>query len=198
MPDLLEFGNQHEIKIGTIADLIKHRLQNEATVKRSTETTINTRFGEFDAVIYDDVVSGNSHLALVRGPIERERPTLVRVHLHYGLYDVLAEARGDHTWPVNDALEAVAKQDSGVVVLLDYNEGEETLLSHIHDSQRQDEHDTPDNASSGDLRVLGAGSQILADLGVGKMRVLGTPRKAHALSGFELEIVDYISDKLDM
>lgn len=195
VPDLLEFGNQHDIKIGTIADIIKHRLQNESTVRRGTRSTVNTRFGEFNAVIYEDIVSGNSHLALVRGSIEREQPTLVRVHLHYGLYDILAEARGDHTWPVNDALEAISKQNSGVVVLLDYNDGEETLLNHIHASHRQDDDDTPDRNSSGDLRVLGAGSQILADLGVGKMRVLGTPRKAHALSGFDLEIVDYVSDK---
>lgn len=196
--DLLEFGLQHEIKIGTIADLIKHRLQNESTVQRSAESTVNTRFGEFDAVIYEDMVSGNSHLALVQGDIDKALPILVRVHLHYGLYDILADARGDHTWPVNDALEAVAQQKSGVVVLLDYNEGEETLLNHIHASQRQDEHENTEGESSGDLRVLGAGSQILADLGVGKMRVMGTPRKAHALSGFGLEIVDYVSDKQEL
>jgi len=196
--DLLEFGKQHEIKIGTIADLIKHRLQNESTVQRSAESTVNTRFGEFDAVIYEDMVSGNSHLALVQGKIDREQQTLVRVHLHYGLYDILADARGDHTWTVNDALEAVAKQKSGVVVLLDYNEGEETLLSHIHASQRQDEDKTSEPDSTGDLRVLGAGSQILADLGVGKMRVMGTPRKAHALSGFGLEIIDYIANKEEL
>ncbi len=196
--DLLEFGRQHEIKIGTIADLIKHRLQNESTVQRSAESTIKTRFGEFDTVIYEDVVSGNSHLALVKGKVKREQQTLVRVHLHYGLYDVLADARGDHTWPVNDALEAVSQGESGVVVLLDYNEGEETLLSHIHASHRQDKDETSAHEPTGDLRVLGAGSQILADLGVGKMRVLGTPRKAHALSGFGLEIVDYVSDKKDL
>lgn len=195
LPDLIEFARHHAIRIGTIAELIKYRLQHEPTVSRIAESLVNTAFGKFRAVVYQDVITRNTHVALAYGSIERHRPSLIRVHVHQGLYDVLAQARDDHTWPVNDALRAIAAAGSGAVVLLDYHEGPDSLIRLIRDSQRHDTEPEPDHGGDHrELRMLGVGSQILADLGVGRMRVLGTPRRVHALSGFDLEIVDYIPD----
>jgi 3,4-dihydroxy 2-butanone 4-phosphate synthase/GTP cyclohydrolase II len=206
LSDLLAFGRQHRIRIGTIADLIKHRLKHEPTVTRAAEHPVHTRFGEFRAVVYHDVVNGNAHLALVCGTIRRDRPTLVRVHVHHGLYDVLAQSRQEHSWSIGDALGAIAAAGSGVVVILDYNGGEDALIDRIRESRRRDDDagqteqadSNNDDDNDQDLRMLGVGSQILADLGAARMRVLGAPRKAHALSGFGLEIVGYVADRSEL
>ena len=101
------------------------------------------------------------------------------------MYDTLAEARGIRRWSVDAALARIAGEGCGVVVLLEYSDNAASLDRRLRG-------DTKENGESGELRMIGAGSQILADLNVGKVRVLGTPKRTHALSGFGLEVVDYI------
>jgi len=187
LPDLVKFGGKHKIRIGTIADLIRYRLKNEPTVWRVSENLIETRHGQFRAVVYEDAELRDVHLALVAGQIKADQPTLVRVQSHRGVYDMLAAARETGRWTVDAALQQIAEKESGVVVLLAYAEDAVSL-------ERRLRGETSDEGEGGELRMLGAGSQILADLDVGDVIVMGTPRRTHALSGFGLKVVEYLSD----
>jgi 3,4-dihydroxy 2-butanone 4-phosphate synthase/GTP cyclohydrolase II len=187
LPELIRFGQKHDLKIGTIADLIRYRLGNEPTVWRVSENVVNTRHGDFRAVIYEDGELKQVHLALVRGAIDARTPTPVRVHAHRGAYDMLAEARAVQRWSVDKALAYIATQKFGIVVLLEYSEDASQLGRRLRG-------ESSDDGGIRDLRMLGAGSQILADLGAGKVQVLGTPLRTHALSGFGLEAVEYIAE----
>ncbi len=192
-PDLLRFGQQHGIRIGTIADLIRYRLAHEPTVQRLTETELSTASGTFRVVAFRDMVDGEIHFAFVTGEIARATPVLVRVHVFTGLYDALAEARGDQAWPLAETLARLAGAGAGVLVVLRHEQGAEALLDRLRSKHIQDMGiESVTDVPSPDLRMLGVGSQILADLGVGKMRVMGTPKKVHGLSGFGLEIVEYV------
>lgn len=195
MPDLVEFSREHAVKVGTIADLIRYRLEHEPTVHRVAETRFATQFGEFAAVAYHDVIGRDTHVALVAGEVRPDDPVLVRVHVHTGLYDVLADARRDYPWPIRSALRRIGEEGAGVLVVLHSDEGGDGLVQRIRRFQRHDRDiELPWEEPGGDLRMLGVGSQILADLGVGRMRVMGNPKKVHGLSGFGLEIADYVAD----
>lgn len=187
LPDLLEFGQVHGLKIGTIADLIRYRMRTEPTVWRVSENLINTRHGNFRAVIYEDGELKQVHMALIHGLIKSHEPTVVRVNAHRGAFDMLAQARDSQRWSVDAALARISKESAGVLVLLEYSEDATQLDRRLRGEPDSD-------GKERELRMLGAGSQILADLGVGKVRVLGTPLRTHALSGFGLEVVEYIND----
>ncbi|HEX4873139.1 MAG TPA: bifunctional 3,4-dihydroxy-2-butanone-4-phosphate synthase/GTP cyclohydrolase II [Nevskiaceae bacterium] len=190
-PDLEAFAREHSLKIGTIADLIRYRLDNEHTVERVAETHVNTEFGEFRLVTYQDTIDNTVHLAMVRGQLDPERPTLVRVHIRNMLQDVLAVRHEEFAWPVRRALQRVAEEGQGVVVLLRKPESARELLQKIVSLNKPgDEH--PPEASGTVLRTYGIGAQILSDLGVRRMRVLSQPRRMHGLSGFGLEVVEYV------
>ena len=186
LPDLVEFGNKHQIRIGAIADLIRYRLKNEPTVWRVSENLIETRHGQFRAVVYEDAELRHVHLALVSGNMKTDQPTLVRVQSHRGVYDMLAEARDSGRWTVDAALQQIAAKGHGVLVLLAYAEDAATL-------ERRLRGESSDDGEGRELRMLGAGSQILADLNVGDVIVMGTPRRTHALSGFGLTVIEYLS-----
>lgn len=193
LPELETFARTHGLKIGTIADLIRYRLETESSVKRIDECRVATDFGEFRAVAYRDEIDGASHLALVRGDIRREWPALVRVHVHSGVLDlVTAQHRGG--WTLHAALRRVAEEGAGVIVVLDQRAAVDDLESSMRVLH---EHESGGPAHGqrhrGQLRTYGLGSQILADLGVGKMRVLSNPVKTPGLSGFGIEIVEYIA-----
>ncbi len=193
LADLIAFGRLHGIKIGAIADLIRYRLEHEPTVKRVAESELATDCGAFRMLAYRDEVDGGTHFALVLGAVTRDAPTRVRVHVYSGLFDAFAEVRSQQPWSIGRALRAIAGQGAGVLVILRHDEDADAFLDRVRRTQMHDMGiESADDATSSDLRMLGVGSQILADLGVGKMRVLGTPRKAHGLSGFGLEIVEYI------
>ncbi len=189
LPDLQKFAARHGLSIGTIADLIRYRIKHEPTLKRVLETQMMTRYGAFQVVAYQDQIDHATHLALVRGQIDREQKIPVRVHAHHGVYHMLTDRR-EVFWSLEDAMAYISQQPAGVLVILNFEETPEQLLKSIQ--QVEPEQDISDN-TPGDLRMLGAGGQILADLGVGKMLILGGSRKPHALSGFDLEIEDYIS-----
>ncbi|MEN8215444.1 MAG: bifunctional 3,4-dihydroxy-2-butanone-4-phosphate synthase/GTP cyclohydrolase II [Pseudomonadota bacterium] len=192
-PDLEMFAEQHELKIGTIADLIHYRVEHEKTVERVATCHWPTKFGDFQLVAYQDRIDDVIHFALVKGQIQSSEPVLVRVHIHNALCDLTASVREECGWPLRDALRRVADEECGIVVILHQPEDGKALLNRIRYCCRQDKgDDLPGQPPTHDLRTHGLGAQILSDLGVRKMRVLSAPKKMHALSGFGLEVVDYI------
>ena len=190
-PDLEKFAVEHGIKLGTIADLIRYRLQNEHSVERVCESTVKTRFGEFKLVAYEDSVDKTVHLALVKGTISPENPTLVRVHLRNTLSDVLAIEHEDFGWPLENALRTVAEAGEGVVVVLRKWETPQALVKNIMRLGAEGA-TADDDEEVADLRTYGIGAQILMDLNVRKMRVLSAPKRMHAISGFDLEVEEYV------
>ncbi|OQY56219.1 MAG: 3,4-dihydroxy-2-butanone-4-phosphate synthase [Candidatus Parabeggiatoa sp. nov. 2] len=195
-PDLEIFAEQHNLKIGTIADLIHFRTLHEKTVARVTSCRWPTEFGEFQLVAYQDSIDDVLHFALVKGKIQSNEPILVRVHIQNTLCDLTASVREECGWPLRDALKRVAEEECGVVVILHQPEEAKALLSRIRYCCRQDEgKDLPAQPPTHDLRTHGLGAQILSDLGIRKMRVLSAPKKMHALSGFGLEVVDYVDGR---
>jgi 3,4-dihydroxy 2-butanone 4-phosphate synthase/GTP cyclohydrolase II len=190
LPQLESFAKQHNLKIGTIADLIRYRMENEASVQRAVECHIQTEFGEFRLVAYHDEIESQAHFALVRGEIRGDQPTLVRVHVHTSLVDLVSQRAG--SWPLREAMARIAKE-GGVLVVLNQEEPADELIRHIQHFHRQEQsHEPAVRRPQQALRTYGLGSQILADLGVRRMRVLGAPVKTPGLSGFGLEITDYI------
>ncbi|PID43212.1 MAG: 3,4-dihydroxy-2-butanone-4-phosphate synthase [Proteobacteria bacterium] len=193
-PDLEVFAQEHGLKIGTIADLIHYRVMNEKTVERDEEREIETEYGTFQLVSFNDTLRGNTHLALVKGDISGDQPVMVRVHVADTLRDLLgAKKQGSTSWPVSRALEKIAGQDAGVLVLLDGGEVSADIEGQIRDFYSEEgQNPVSSSASSGVYMTVGTGSQILRNIGVRKMRLLSSPMKFTALSGFDLEVVEYI------
>lgn len=194
-PDLEKFAEKHNLKIGTIADLIHYRTINEHTVIRDGEGVLATEFGDFNYVTFRDEIQDCTHMALTLGTITPEEPTPVRVHLRTEvLRDVVGAAREEELkWTMRRALKKVAKEGKGVVLLLDTGvrvDLGDALNQMLNTGKKIRQHNI---SASGSYLTVGTGSQILRDLGVGKMRVLSSPMKFNAISGFDLEIVDYIA-----
>ncbi|MBK8970593.1 MAG: 3,4-dihydroxy-2-butanone-4-phosphate synthase [Hahellaceae bacterium] len=192
-PQLEAFAAQHDLKIGTIADLIHYRATTEQTIERVQTHELNTEYGTFKAVTYRDTIQGFTHLALVMGEPDPKTPTLVRVHFADVLRDLLRVSRPDsESWPIGEALGHVAKEGKGVVVLLDSEGKGLDLNQQINDYMQPRKPQNLKIAGSGAYLTIGTGSQILRDLGVGKMRVMSAPMKFSALSGFDLEVEEYL------
>ena len=153
-----------------------------------------TEFGDFRVVAFHDDIGDAVHLALVRGDIHRDRPVLVRVHVQESLLDLVTTAHRAGSWTLHEALAHVTQEGAGVVVILQQEEKPADLVQRIRHFQEQGKALESNSGKPGraEMRTYGLGSQILADLGVGKMRVLGHAMKAPGLSGFGLEIVGYI------
>ena len=193
LPQLERFAAQHGLKIGTIADLIRHRVQHESTVRRVAESPLATEFGEFRLVAYHDDIDDTVHLALTLGDMRRDKSTVVRVHVQRNLLDLLVVSPRAGSWTLPKALARVAQERHGVVVVLHQTETTADMLERIQHLRRQEQGiELTAARDNQELRTYGLGSQILADLGVGKMRVLGSAMKAPGLSGFGLEIVEYL------
>ncbi len=193
-PDLERFSREHGIRIGTIADLIRYRLEKERNVDRIAEQVVNTAHGEFRLMCYDDRINRAVHLALVKGDLSKVDSPLVRVHIADTLGDVLGvndEALG---WPIDSVVERVAKEDAAVVVLLREHESSRDVVEAVKGLGRP--RDEVSRRRSGDavLRTYGVGAQILRDLGVSRMRVLSAPKQMYAISGFDLEITEYVEN----
>ena len=180
--ELEVFAAEHDLKIGTIADLIHYRLTHERTVERVSEQPLDTEVGAFNLVTYRDAVENTAHMALVLGEISADSPTLVRVHNMDPLRDLLMVNQPGR-WTLRAAMAEVAKAGSGVVLLLG-NPLTGTELLALATRQQ------PANPST--YSTVGAGSQILRDLGVRKMRLMSAPMKFNAISGFDLEVVEYL------
>jgi 3,4-dihydroxy 2-butanone 4-phosphate synthase/GTP cyclohydrolase II len=191
-PTLCEFAAQYQLKIGTIADLIHFRMANERTVQRIREGAIQTIHGEFRLIAYRDKTAGGVHIALSRGHITPDEPTLVRVHVKSALRDLLgSELPGRPTWSIDKCLKAVAENGRGVIVLLSREESAEQLLASV--DVALGEPSGPGNESPNSHTTVGLGSQILKDLGVGKIHLMGAPIKYNAISGFDLEVQEFVN-----
>jgi 3,4-dihydroxy 2-butanone 4-phosphate synthase/GTP cyclohydrolase II len=190
LPDLIEFAQEHGLKIGTIADLIHYRSQTESMVERVGERTMHTPHGAFRAIAYRDKPSGGAHLALVHGEIEGAAESLVRVHQPVSILDLLETSTTTHSWNVAAALAAIQAAPCGVMVMLNCEESAEQMFSQFA-ALCNPEVKPPARAARMDLRTYGIGAQILKDLGVGKMKLLANPRKMPSMAGFDLEVVGY-------
>ncbi|MTI14481.1 bifunctional 3,4-dihydroxy-2-butanone-4-phosphate synthase/GTP cyclohydrolase II [Sansalvadorimonas verongulae] len=191
-PDLERFAETHGLKIGTIADLIHYRILNEKTVNRESERVLSTVYGDFRMTEYRDTMSGRTHLALAMGQPEADKPTLVRVHQAETFRDFLGVRKeGSTSWPLPAAMARIAKEGEGVLVLLDSDEYDDLGTSLASFSSKEKTHHST-GAHAGVYMTIGTGSQILRDQGVGKMRLLSSPLRFSAISGFDLEVTENI------
>lgn len=196
-PDLEKFAAEHDLKIGTIADLIHYRLANEKTVERVAETEVENEFGHFRLITYLDSVSQHLHFAMVMGEVQPEQACLVRVHVADFFADVLSikGIAGKSAFSLNKAMQVIAREGAGVVVVLRGEEDQNAMIREIRQIQWQPESHKGQNP---DLRTHGIGAQILSDIGVKKMRVLGSKKRFHGISGFGLEVTQSIDiEELD-
>ena len=192
-PDLERFAQEHSLKIGTIADLIRYRMETEKSVERVVECELPTEFGNYHLITYRDSLDGNLHFAMVRGRVEASTPVLVRVHVQNPICDLTGSLREDCGWPLRDALRRVAEEGAGVVVILS---NQIDPLELIHQLRAYSDQNgaglSIKKQNIRDLRTIGLGAQILSDVGVRKMRVLSAPKRMHAISGFGLEVISYV------
>jgi 3,4-dihydroxy 2-butanone 4-phosphate synthase / GTP cyclohydrolase II len=195
LPDLLEFAKEHQLKIGSIADLIQYRSQHESIVVREGKREFVTPWGKFEGIIYRDTPSSCVHIALVHGKPSENQETLVRVHEPVTVLDFLDSQVSNHSWPLAQALEQIAAAPAGVAVLLNAAgiaapNDQDWLAQFQKLNQAQGEIKKP-LARKTDFRSYGIGAQILKDLGVGKMRLLANPNPVPSLSGYQLEVTGY-------
>lgn len=193
-PDLEVFAQQHNLKIGTIADLIHYRIQHENTLERISECDFPTEFGDFRLYAYQDRNDNNLHLALVMGQVSGDEPVLVRVHARNLLDDLFASKRSGGSISIRDAMQKIAEAGRGVLVVIRRCEDNKALVELIHRYQLEDHGIAcPDEGlETPDWRMTGTGARILADLGVHKLKVLGTQKKYVGLSGFDLEVSEHV------
>ncbi len=199
-PDLERFAQTHGLKMGTIADLIRYRLKNERSVERIYDQVVDTEYGSFRLCCYEDHVNKNVHIALVKGDLNSTPPPLVRVHIKETLRDVVGVCSETLGWPLRAAIQRVALESSGVVVIL---RPEETPRDFMNSVQLLDARlaglaapsAAVTNASAAGatvVRTYGIGAQILKDLGLTRMRVLSAPKQLQGLAAFDLEVTSYV------
>ena len=194
--DLESFAEQHGLKIGTIADLIRYRLKNERTVERIYDGTVDTEFGAFRLCCYEDHVHRNVHIVLVKGDLNSALPPLVRVHLKDTFRDLVGVQSESLGWPLRSAIERVAREPSGVVVILQPEENPRDLMTAVQQLHAKPTHVTSEGATV--VRTYGIGAQILKDLGLKRMRVLSAPKQLQGIAAFDLEVSDYVDGSVGL
>ncbi|MBI5862039.1 MAG: 3,4-dihydroxy-2-butanone-4-phosphate synthase [Rhodocyclales bacterium] len=187
LPDLLEFAAQHQLKIGTIRDLIHYRSETEKLVECVADKEVTCPQGHFRLRAFADKSSGDIHLALSHGEIAADRETLVRVHEAVSVLDFLDADHSRHSFSVDFALRRIASADCGVVLLLHRVESSQTLLAAVRGER------SARPALKWDPRSYGIGAQILHELGVGRMRLMASPKKMPSMAGFGLEVTGYLT-----
>ena len=187
--DLEKFAQKHDLKIGTIADLIHYRNTSERSINLVDKTKIESEEGQFELFAYEDTINGNIHIALVKGKIDSEKDIMVRVQQNNTLQDVIGINQFGSRLSFSQAMKKINKEGSGVLLLLSHQETSQELLSNVSflkGEKKTNESDGPDS------RIVGVGAQILKDLGVKKIRLLGASAK-YPLTGFDLEITEFIN-----
>jgi 3,4-dihydroxy 2-butanone 4-phosphate synthase/GTP cyclohydrolase II len=187
LPDLIDFAQVHQLRIGAIRDLIEYRAATEHLVEKVTEKRVDTPHGPFTLSAFEDKTTGDVHLAMSRGDIHADHETLVRVHEPISVLDFLDPGSGRHSFPVDEALAAIAAAGRGVLILLYRPQSGQDLLATLTDAPS-----APRPATRWDPRLFGVGAQILRALGVGKMKLMASPRKIPSMAGFGLEITGYL------
>ena len=186
LPELIKFSKAHKIKIGTIATLMEFRSRKEKLIQKISEQKIDTDYGQMQLLLYSDLLSKNSHLALVKGKINAEDEVLVRVHAPLSILDFI-DKNSQHSWPPLKALEEISKSPNGVIIFLNYQESQNKISDILETINIP-----KDNTN--DLRNYGIGSQILVDIGVKKMKLLASPRKMPSMIGYGLQVTEFIEN----
>jgi 3,4-dihydroxy 2-butanone 4-phosphate synthase/GTP cyclohydrolase II len=193
-PQLETFAAKHKLRMGTIADLIQYRAWHEQSIELSDSRKVQTEFGEFELHTFLDLIDDTVHYALTRGTIEEDSETLVRVQTINALRDVLGtRIEGERGWSYRRAMARIAEEGQGAVVLIGQHTTAQQQLAQV--LQFPEASSVAGAASAGGIqnyRVIGTGSQILRRLGVGKMRLMSAPVHFNALSGFNLEVTDFV------
>ena len=190
-PQLETFAKHHGLRMGTIRDLIRYRLRNERSVERIAEREIATEFGDFRLYCYEDHVHRDLHLALVKGTLDGPDLPLVRVHLADTLRDLVGVKGEARAWTLRAALQRIAREKHGIVVILREPESPRALADAVQGLKSRE---LPVPEPETVLRTYGVGAQILKDLGVRRMRVLSAPKQMHGLSAFDLEVAEYVGE----
>ncbi|HOZ66682.1 MAG TPA: bifunctional 3,4-dihydroxy-2-butanone-4-phosphate synthase/GTP cyclohydrolase II [Burkholderiaceae bacterium] len=189
LTDLQLFAAEHGLKIGTIADLIEHRSRTESLITQVGTRVLHTAFGEFTARAYQDKASGGVHMALLRGQWNKDESVLVRVHEPLSVIDLLEQGRTMHAWSLDEAMKHIAKQEQGIIVLLNCGESATQLLAQFAESAKPAQ--APERGRM-DLRTYGIGAQILRDCGIHKMTLMANPRPIPSVTGFGLEVTSHL------
>jgi 3,4-dihydroxy 2-butanone 4-phosphate synthase/GTP cyclohydrolase II len=199
LPQLTEFAREHDLKIISVADLVRHRVGRETLVRRAVETDVPTVFGRFRAVAYENVVNGEVHLAMVMGEVATGEPVLVRVHTESVTGDVFGSLLDDSGFQLHTALEKIAAEGRGVVLYLKQREHGLDLMHQLRtyavmQERRIDFQEASVETGYGANRDYGVGAQILHDLGLRRILLLSNhPPRVAALEGFELEVVGNVA-----
>jgi len=186
LPDLLKFAAEHDLKVGTIADLITYRNQTERLVKRVAERVIETAYGAFNLIAFHDSTTGATHLALVKGDVSAHHSLLVRVHEPLSVFDLLDASSKGHSWSLSHAMQLISEEGAGIIVMLRREEKSEDVVHAIKSADQAVSHQHT-------LKDYGIGAQILRDLGVVKMRLMAEPRKMPSMTGFGLEVSEFVA-----
>ncbi len=188
LPDLIEFAREHGLRIGAIRDLIAYRAATEALVREVSRREVNCAWGRFMLYGFEDTTSGEVHLAMVRGDIQPDVETLVRVHEPISVLDFIDADNPRHSFSIDRAMQIINNAGSGVIVMLRRAESNADFMRTLADPASQPP------AARWDARTFGIGAQILRSLNVRKMRLLASPRKIPSMAGFDLELTGYLTD----
>ena len=188
LPELVKFANQHQLKVCTIAELINFRQMREKLVEFQKKKTIHTAHGPFDLHVYQSTISKRFHFALVRGDVDNQHPTLVRVHREDVIEDVFGPGDPSHKKSLLDlSLKRIAEEGNGVLIYMKRDSSDQSILEHLEET------DSPQKTPM-DLRDYGIGAQILSDLGVRELRLLSNhARKIVGLDGHGLKVVEMVT-----
>jgi 3,4-dihydroxy 2-butanone 4-phosphate synthase/GTP cyclohydrolase II len=189
------YAQKHDLKIGTIAELIRYRMETEHSVECLSSHDVDTDFGPFRLLTYRDSINNHVHLAMLKGEVDPAEPMLVRVHVQNPLSDVLGIKRDDFGLPLRLAMAEIEREGTGLVLVLGGHEDDDELLRRIQKQPEPSVLSTGDSRQSSELRTYGIGAQIIVDIGIRKMRVLSAPKHMTGLAGFGLEVVEYVESE---
>ncbi|MDA7788961.1 3,4-dihydroxy-2-butanone-4-phosphate synthase [Gammaproteobacteria bacterium] len=183
--DLIKFGKDNNIKVGTIADLIDYRLSSDSTVEAIHEKDVSNEFGDFKLIVWRDIINDEYHFSLSKGNLQSIESPLVRVQTHSILQDTLGIEDLGKNWSIRKSLERISKEEAGLFVLINHRDAKSYWLKKLEDKEVE---------PKTNRRVIGVGSQILRALDLKKISVLGTPTKYNAVSGFNIEITGFVNE----
>jgi len=183
--DLIKFGKENNIKVGTIADLIDYRLSSDSTVESIHEKDVSNEFGDFKLIVWRDIVNDEYHFSLSKGDLQSIESPLVRVQTHSILQDTLGIEDLGKNWSIRKSIERISKEEAGLFVLINHRDAKSYWLNKLENKEVE---------PKANRRVIGVGSQILRALDLKKISVLGTPTKYNAVSGFNIEITGFINE----
>ena len=183
--DLIKFGKEHEIKVGTIADLIDYRLSSDSTVESVHNRNITNEFGNFNLIVWRDTINDEYHYSLSKGDLSKVKSPLVRVQTQSILQDTLGIEELGKNWSIRKSIERISKEEAGLFVLINHRDAKSYWLNILEEKEIE---------PKTNRRVIGVGSQILRALNLKEITVLGTPTKYNAVSGFNIEITGFINE----